>query len=129
VALPRNRIGSRWCAEPKGSRLDHFAEDGGKPRRLRRQCRRRSTGDSITAICETSPEGGLELARAQAAEDGIKAMMLSPTLQICRALLAGERVPWQLLDQAQARRYGLRSSPLGDGRVSLAEFWNVRRPA
>jgi hypothetical protein len=41
-----------------------------------------------------------------------RALMLSPStrdgLEICRALLRGEHVPLELLDQGAVRRYGLR---------------------
>jgi hypothetical protein len=42
-------------------------------------------------------------------ERGYRAMMLAPTLEICRALLRGESVPIDQLDQAQLARYGLRN--------------------
>jgi hypothetical protein len=37
-----------------------------------------------------------------------KAMMLAPTLEICEALLRGERVPLTKLDSEWAKRFGLR---------------------
>jgi hypothetical protein len=37
-----------------------------------------------------------------------QAMALAPTLDICRALLRGEAVPIELLDQGAVRRFGLR---------------------
>jgi hypothetical protein len=56
---------------------------------------------------------------------GIKALMLAPHIEICRALLRGERIPWNQLDYFQAQRYGLRRRPPG-GRVGLDDFWDVR---
>lgn len=38
-----------------------------------------------------------------------KAMMLSPTLEICIALLRGEDVPMNLLDQEWVQKYGLKN--------------------
>ena len=38
-----------------------------------------------------------------------RAIVLAPTLDLCRALLAGEAVPLDSLDQDAVRRYGLRS--------------------
>ena len=37
-----------------------------------------------------------------------RAIMLAPTLDICRALLRGERVPLSRLNQRAVRRYGIR---------------------
>ena len=53
-------------------------------------------------------------------------MMLAPTIEICRALLRGERIPWRQLRPEQAGRFGLRRRTL-DGRYGLAEFNDVRR--
>lgn len=39
---------------------------------------------------------------------GFRAMMLAPTLEIYHALLRGEDVPLELLNQKAAIRYGLR---------------------
>jgi hypothetical protein len=61
---------------------------------------------------------------SQTARLGLKAMALAPTLQVYGALLAGERVPWTVLDYLQAMRYGLRVAP-SDGRVSLLDFNDV----
>ena len=61
------------------------------------------------------------------AQRGLKALMLAPSLAVCRALLAGERVPWQLLDSVQARRYGLRQRPRSS-RLSLDDFHDLRAP-
>lgn len=36
-----------------------------------------------------------------------KAMMLAPSLEVCIALLRGEKVPKSRLDPLQARAYGL----------------------
>lgn len=56
---------------------------------------------------------------------GFKAMMLSPTVDLCRSLLAGERVPWNQLNYFQAQRYGLkRRRP--DGRYGVDDFHDVR---
>lgn len=43
----------------------------------------------------------------EAAARGLKAMRLAPTLAVCRALLAGQPVPKDALDQRWARRYGV----------------------
>ena len=37
-----------------------------------------------------------------------KALVLSPTLDVCKALLAGESVPVERLDEAAAKRLGRR---------------------
>lgn len=37
-----------------------------------------------------------------------RAMMLAPTLEVCRALLAGDKVPLSTLDPEWVRRFGLR---------------------
>lgn len=42
------------------------------------------------------------------AERGLKAVRLAPTLELCRALLRGERIPGGQLDTESARRYGIR---------------------
>lgn len=76
-------------------------------------------------------ERGGEAELAAWTNRGIKAMMLSPCsrngLDICRALLRGERVPWNLLNYWQAERYGLRRRSK-DGRYGLTDFHDVRRP-
>jgi hypothetical protein len=61
------------------------------------------------------------------ARRGFKAMMLAPTIEICQALLAGERVPWWVLNGEQARRFKLRAGlyPL-DERVGLDDFNDAR---
>lgn len=59
---------------------------------------------------------------------GIKAMMLAPTIDICRALLRGERVHWTQLDYFNAQRYGTRRKPV-DGRLALDDFNDFRAPA
>lgn len=59
---------------------------------------------------------------------GLKAMMLAPTLDICRALLRDERVPWNVLSYFQCERYGLRRRQ-PDGRYGVDDFNDVRRPA
>lgn len=66
-------------------------------------------------------------AREEQAERGLKALMIAPTLELCRALLRGERVPWNVLRYDQLRRYGLRRRP-ADGRVDLDDINDVRRP-
>jgi hypothetical protein len=40
---------------------------------------------------------------------GWQAMMLAPTLEVCRALLADEKVPLSQLDPKWTARFGLRS--------------------
>ena len=37
-----------------------------------------------------------------------RAILLSPTLEVCEALLRGERVPLSKLDPVWVRRYGIR---------------------
>jgi hypothetical protein len=37
-----------------------------------------------------------------------RAVMLAPTLEVCRALLAGERVPLTQLDPVWVRKFGIR---------------------
>ena len=39
------------------------------------------------------------------ASRGLKAMALAPTLEICQALLRGEKVPLERLDQEAVRRF------------------------
>jgi hypothetical protein len=39
---------------------------------------------------------------------GLRALALAPTFEICQALLRGEKVPIELLDQDAVRRYGLK---------------------
>ncbi len=43
-----------------------------------------------------------------------KAVLLSPTVDICEALLRGEQVPTVLLDQEALRRFGRRRVALND---------------
>ena len=60
---------------------------------------------------------------------GIKAMLLAPNLEICRALLRGERVHWTQLDYFNAQRYGVRDGRIhADGRLALDDFNDVRAP-
>lgn len=65
---------------------------------------------------------------AAEARRGLKAMALAPTLELYRILLAGERVPWMVLNYFPAMRYGLRHAP-PDGRVSVDDFNDVPAPA
>jgi len=67
------------------------------------------------------PERTLEALR------GLKALALAPTIFTYRALLAGERVPWNRLDYMQAMRYGLRRRSK-DPRVCLDDFNDVPTP-
>jgi hypothetical protein len=55
-----------------------------------------------------------------------KAFMLAPRLEICEALLAGERVPWWRLDFDEARRFKLRPGRERLERLSLEDFNDVR---
>lgn len=50
-----------------------------------------------------------------------RAFVLSPTVDVCEALLAGERVPLSRLDPEWVARYGFRTVP-EDGRVTLGDF-------
>jgi hypothetical protein len=59
---------------------------------------------------------------------GVKAMMLAPTIDICRALLRGERIHWTQLDYFNAQRYGTKNRP-PDGRLALDDFNDFRAPA
>lgn len=62
------------------------------------------------------------------ADRGVKATALAPTLDICRALLRGERIHWARLDAAQAPRYGIRDGRRRkDGLYALDDFNDVRR--
>ena len=45
--------------------------------------------------------------RDEEVQRGIKAMRLSPSLEVCRALLKGQIVPVDAMDQRWARKYGL----------------------
>jgi hypothetical protein len=58
---------------------------------------------------------------------GSKALALAPNLTLYRALMRGERVPWNVLDYAALRRYGLRRHP-ADGRISLNDINDVPAP-
>ena len=60
------------------------------------------------------------------ASRGWKALMLAPNIDICRALLRGERVPWRTLRPEQAERFGLKRVH-DDGRVALDDFNDVRK--
>ena len=66
--------------------------------------------------------------RDEQARLGLKAMMLASSLEVCRALLRGERVPWNVLNYWQAERFGLRRRQ-PDGRYGLDDFNDIRRPA
>ena len=79
-------------------------------------------------LAERGDEAARESLREQEAVRGLKAMMLTRNLEVCRALLRGERVRWNVLDYWQAERFGLRVRPK-DGRVCLDDFNDVRRPA
>jgi hypothetical protein len=48
-------------------------------------------------------------AGAEWAQDFWKALMLSPTIEICEALLDGESVPIDRLDPDWVRRFGLKA--------------------
>lgn len=72
-------------------------------------------------------ERGGEAELAAWTNRGIKAMMLASSLDICRALLRGERVPWSALNYWQAERYGLRRRH-PDARYGVDDFNDVRRP-
>lgn len=61
-------------------------------------------------------------------ERGLKAMALAPSLDLCKALLRGERIHWQRLDAKQAPRYGIRyGRRRRDGCYTLDDFNDVRR--
>lgn len=64
--------------------------------------------------------------RDRLSADGFKAMMLAPSIEVCRALLRGERIYWGHLDYHQAERYGLKHRR-PDGRYFLADFNDTRR--
>jgi hypothetical protein len=66
-----------------------------------------------------------EARQAAEAVRGIKALMLAPHIEICRALLRGERIPWNQLRYEQLRRHGLRRRP-ADGRLALDDVNDVR---
>lgn len=66
-----------------------------------------------------------EARQAATAIRGLKALMLAPDVDTCRALLRGERVPWNRLRYAQLRRYGLKTRP-DDHRVSLDDVNDTR---
>jgi hypothetical protein len=65
--------------------------------------------------------------RENQAQRGFKALMLAKTVEVCRALLARERVPWNVLNYVQLRRYGLKRTP-ADGRLDLDDVNDVRAP-
>jgi len=68
-----------------------------------------------------------ERVRAMEAEaiQGLKALMLAPSLPLYQALMRGERVPWWQLNHFQAKRHGLRRRH-DDGRYGLDDFNDVR---
>lgn len=68
-----------------------------------------------------------EWRKDEEARRGLKALMVAPSLTVCRALLSGERVPWNTLVYAALRRYGLRRHP-PDGRISLDDINDVPAP-
>lgn len=58
-----------------------------------------------------------------------KAMQLAHNVVTCRALLRGERIPWQALDYFQGERYGLRPQVRNaEGRYTLEDFNDVPKP-
>lgn len=76
-----------------------------------------STG--VTNIDQLTTREFLDLLALQARTDPLlmtdadwrpieRAIMLAPTLEICKALLRGERVPLSRLNQDAVRRYGIR---------------------
>src|SRR5262245_13495952 len=80
-----------------------------------------------------NPSGRVVSVRAETPEErqareeyerGSLAMALAPTLEVCRALLRGERVPVETLDQAQLARYGLRDPSAGIAGVD--DTWSIR---
>lgn len=109
----RNKLRRRSCSREVSDLLDFWAEETDR------------FIDGLPALLE---EKQLTHDAGRQAERGIKAMMLSPTLDVCRALLRGERVPWNVLHYFQAERYGLRRRQ-PDGRYDLDDFNDVRRPA
>lgn len=59
---------------------------------------------------------------------GLKAVAVAPSLDICKAILRGERVHWQQLDDRQAPRYGIRyGHRRRDGCYTLDDFNDVRQ--
>jgi hypothetical protein len=89
--------------------------------------------DRVSRLIDMEIEEYLEADAAQhrferdpAVERGIKAVLLAPTIELCQALLRGERVPWWLLNFEQAERYGLRRRTRDD-RYALADFNDVRK--
>jgi len=56
------------------------------------------------------PEVDWEYADSLDAERGIKAMLLAPTLELCRALLRGEAFSLDRLNREAVLRYGVRAS-------------------
>lgn len=72
-------------------------------------------GEQHPAITEAREVIALEQAARDAQEfDELsrlwRAVMLSPSIEILEALLRGEHVPLNRLDQAWVKRYGLRDS-------------------
>jgi hypothetical protein len=57
-----------------------------------------------------------------------RAFMLACDVDVCDALLRGERVPLARLDPERVKRFGLRE-PTADGRVTLDDFWSIEEPA
>ncbi len=75
-------------------------------------------------------EATIERRLADEALVGIKAMLLAPNIDTCRALLRGERVHWTQLDYFNSQRYGIREGHAhADGRLALEDFNDVRAPA
>jgi hypothetical protein len=70
----------------------------------------------------------IDLREEVESQRGLKAIALAPTLPICRALLAGERVHCSQLHAPGALRYGLRRRN-SDDRYCLDDFNDVRGPA
>lgn len=93
-----------------------------------------SKPDLVSALIDADVEEYLDedarLARFErdaVTAQGFKAMMLAPSLEVCRALLRGERLPAIHLDFRQAERYKLRDNHWrADGRYRLDDF-NDRR--
>lgn len=67
-------------------------------------------------------------AAERAAQRGLKATALAPTLHICRALLRGERIHWTKLDRRWGPRYQIRDGRRrADGRYILDDLNDVPR--
>jgi hypothetical protein len=76
-------------------------------------------GDEMCALLDR-----IDARSAAEAERGIKAMALAPSIEVCRALLRGERVPWNTLRYLVAESYGLKRRR-GDGRYGLDDFNDI----